>query len=203
MTARDSVDGRSSRPLTAGSAMCADIATRAPAATAARNGTSSRASRLAREEPTVAMPWCGSSAASPAPGKCLIAAATPADWRPRTIARPVPRDQRRIVAERADPERRIGRVRGDVEHRRVDHVDTHRPRLGADRPADALRERHVIDRAERHVAGEWRRPIAQGDELPTFLVGRDEERRGPVGGATAGRQRARPVRCTASVSSRT
>ena len=52
MTARDSVDGRSSRPLTAGSAMCADIATRAPAATAARNGTNSRASRLAREEPT-------------------------------------------------------------------------------------------------------------------------------------------------------
>ena len=56
MTARDSVDGRSSRPVTAGNATCADIAKRAPAANAARNGTNSRVSRIAREAPTVASP---------------------------------------------------------------------------------------------------------------------------------------------------
>ncbi len=88
----------------------------------------------------------------------------------------VPSNDRRVVAERPDAERRIGRVRRDVEHRRVDDVDAHRPRLETDRPPDPLGQLDVVDGAERHVAGERRRAVAERDELPALLVRGDEQR---------------------------
>jgi hypothetical protein len=56
MTARDSVAGRSSRPVTAGRAMCPDIASLAPAANAARNGANSRPSSTSRAASVTASP---------------------------------------------------------------------------------------------------------------------------------------------------
>jgi hypothetical protein len=88
MTARERVAGRSSRPLTAGTAPCPDIASRAPAAKALRNGTNSRASSTSRAASTTASPWWVSVETCPFPGTCLTVAATPAACSPRTIAAP-------------------------------------------------------------------------------------------------------------------
>ncbi len=41
-----------------------------------------------------------------------------------------------------------------------------------------LGEVGVARSTQRHVAREWRRVFAQGEELPAFLVGRDQQRRG-------------------------
>ena len=57
ITVRDRVAGREASPVTAGSARCADITTSAPASIAARNGTSSARSSLARSWATTASSW--------------------------------------------------------------------------------------------------------------------------------------------------
>ena len=80
---------------------------------------------------------------------------------------------------------------------RVGEAHAHRPQLGADRPTDPPGEVRVADRAERHVAGERRRAIAEGHELAALLVGRDEERWRRAG------SRRRDAAWRASVSSRT
>ena len=72
--------------MTAGSARCADITTSAPASIAARNGTSSARSSLARSWATTASSWCVSRSEPPRPGKCLPPAAIPEPRMPRTIA---------------------------------------------------------------------------------------------------------------------
>ncbi len=126
-------------------------------------------------------------------------AATPADWRPRIIAAPCRADRGRVVAERADPHRRVARLRRQVEDRGVDDVDAQRPRLAPDRGADPFGQPVVIDRPERHVSGELGRLGAECVELAAFLVGGDEE--GAVG--AAGAVEPPPARCTASVNSRT
>ncbi len=163
ITARDSVPGRSSRPVTAGSAMCPDIASRAPAA---KRGTERHELAVVqhgtRAAETTARPWCVSLEMCPIPGACLTVAATPAAWRPRTIAAPCAPDCLRRVAERPDPERRVGGVRGEIQDRRVDHVDAHRSGLGTDRVPDPLRERRIVDRAQGHVPGERRRARHRG-----------------------------------------
>ena len=89
-----------------------------------------------------------------------------------------PSDGLGVVAEAADPERRIGRVVGDVAHRRVVHVDAEGPHLACRRAGDALGQRVVAGRAERHRARERRRPIAQADQLAALLVGGDQQRWG-------------------------
>ena len=104
-TARDRVAGRVGSPVSPGTAMCEDMTVRAPAAIAARNGTSSCVSMSWRLPWTTPRPWWVSSAAAPSPGKCLIDAATPADWSPRTIAAPC-----RATAAGSLPNERIPRA---------------------------------------------------------------------------------------------
>ena len=129
----------------------------------------------------------------------LQPAATPADWSPRTIAATSSPDRRRVVAERADPDRRVRRVRREVADRRVGDVHAHRPQLQADRPPDPLGEVRVAGRAERHVAGERRRAVAEGHG-----AGRPpgRRRRAAVAAAAVARPAA-DAAWIASVSSRT
>ena len=56
----------------------------APAAIAARNGTSSRRSSVARSAETSTVVWCVSSVVAPCPGKCFGDVATPAPSDPVT-----------------------------------------------------------------------------------------------------------------------
>ena len=73
---------------------------------------------------------------------------------------PVPRHEPGIVTERARPERGVRRLAREVEDRRIDHVDAHRPRLAPDRRADRLGQRDIVDGAERHDQfGRRARPI--------------------------------------------
>ena len=118
--------------------------------------------------------------------------------------RPMTADRPRVVAERADPERRVLPLGSEIDGRGVDDVDTHRPSLAPDRRTDPLGQGFVVDRTERHVAGELGRLGTKGVELATLLVGRDEEGRGS-GGRDRGRAVTPPpaARCRASVSSRT
>ena len=83
-TAADRLVGRSSS--WPGSAKWPVMTIRAPASSAARNGTSSRSASSAFVRGTSGSSWCGSAAVSPAPGKCLAVAATPSSCRPRTVA---------------------------------------------------------------------------------------------------------------------
>ena len=82
MIAGTSVAGRASMP---GTRTCALITEAAPAATAARNGTSHG---LVAGSPrsTSGRSWWLSTPVSPWPGKCLAQARTPADWSPATQA---------------------------------------------------------------------------------------------------------------------
>ncbi len=88
-----------------------------------------------------------------------------------------PPDGLRIVAEAADPERRIGRIVGHVAHRRVVHVDAEGTQLARRRAGDALGQLFVAGRAESHRARELRRPVAQADQLAALLVGGNQQRR--------------------------
>ena len=209
MTARDSVPGRSSRPVTAGSAMCPDIASRAPAANAARNGTNSRASSTSRAASTTASPWCVSLEMCPIPGACLTVAATPAACSPRTIAAPC-----RPTAAGESPNDRIpsAGLAGFVARSRtgrVDDVHAHRPRLGADRatrPARSSPTSSTAPRAmlpakavepsprARNCPPSWSAATSIGEE-PTAPDPRDRSRRARRGGSPrplAGRRRSAP-----------
>ncbi len=179
MTARDRVAGRSERPVTAGNVTCADIASRAPAANAGaeRHELAGIKDRARGEHGRdVVMRVTGRL---PRAREMLDRRRHPGRLEAADHRRTVASDARRVVPERPDPEGGVQRVRGHVEHRRVDDVHAHRARLGADRPPDTLRQRLVIDRAQRHVAGELGRCVAEGDELAALLVGRDEERTRP------------------------
>ena len=112
------------------------------------------------------------------PGEVLARRGDTGRVEPANERRPETPDLDRIVAERADADGRVRRVGRDVEDRRVGEAHAHRPQLGADRPTDTPSEIRVPDRAEGHVAGERRRAVAEGHELATLLVGRDEERWG-------------------------
>ena len=111
--------------------------------------------------------------------------------------RPVPRDERRVVAERPDPERRVRRVRRDVEHRGVDDVDAHRPRLGPDRTPDSLGQalRHRRRRAPccRRTASSRPRDAMN---CPPSWSAADEERRGRDAGRPANRHAPPPARAS-------
>ena len=89
--------------------------------------------------------------------------------------RPMTADRSRIVAERADAERRVVRLGGEIDGRGIDDVDAQRAGLAPDRRPDPLGQRFVVDRAERHVAGELGRLGTEGVELAALLVGGDEE----------------------------
>jgi hypothetical protein len=92
--------------------------------------------------------------------------------------RPVPGHDCRVIGERPDAERRVQRIGCHVQDRRVDDVDAHRPRFESYRAPDPLGQVDIIDRPERHVPGERRRPVTEGDELAALLVGGDQERAG-------------------------
>jgi hypothetical protein len=64
--------------------MCALMTARVPAAIAARNGCSSRSSRVLASRSMCGIAWWESTLVSPWPGKCLVQAATPVDCRPST-----------------------------------------------------------------------------------------------------------------------
>ena len=174
ITAGDSVEGNAGSPDSAGTATWADIAILAPASIAARNGTNAPASRSSREDRTTPGPWWLSATTSPRPGKCLIEAATPAPCTPRTKAAPSRPTSAGSAPNERIPRLTFSRLRREVEHRGVDHVDAHRPGLDADRRADALRKVLVADGAERHVPGEGRGVIAKTDELAGLLVRADQ-----------------------------
>ena len=108
ITARDSVAGSVGSPVSAGTATWADIASLAPAAIAARNGTNSLASSVSRSPRTTASPWWRVLVDGLAQTREVLdrgghaGRLQPADHR-----RAEPPDLRRVVAERADPERRV------------------------------------------------------------------------------------------------
>ena len=136
------------------------------------------------------------------PREVLDRGGHPGRLEPADHRRAQPPDLGRVVAERADPHRRVAGLAGQVEDRGVDHVDAHRPRLAPDRPADPLDEVLVADRAERHVAGERGGRLAERHQLAGLLVGGDEQRAGhgratrrrvPDSAATRGPDLARPL----------
>ena len=89
-------------------------------------------------------------------------------------------DPRRLVAERPDPDRGVPRVRGQVADRGVVDRHAHRTKFQAGRPGDPLGQRRIAGCAERHVASERRDAVAEGIQLPAFLVRRDQQRRDPL-----------------------
>ena len=186
ITSRESVEGSTRLPVSAGTAKWPDITSRTPASVAARNGTSSTASSSSRVRRTTSRAWCVSTLPSPLPGKCLPVPATPADWRPLSHAGREPRDLGRIVAERPDAQGGVRRIGRDIEHRGVIHVHADRPQLEPDGPADPLREVRVARRPDRHRAGKpgpvVRGPRArpEGQQLAALLIGRDEDREAVV-----------------------
>ena len=138
------------------------------------------------------------AAASPRPGKCLTAAATPADRRPRINAAP-----RTPTAAGSSPNERIpsaalSRVGRQVHDRRVDDVDAHRPGLGADRAPDPLGQRRIADGPEGHVARE-----RASSHRPAPGAGRPPGPRRPGAAPADLHGRAAPAAWNASVSSRT
>ncbi len=139
ITARDRVAGRVASPVRAGTAMWADMASRAPAAMAARNGTSVVASSVARSASTDPEPVVGVLANRAEPRKVLDRGRHARTLEPADHGRAQARNGSRIVAERANPERRIGRFGREVQDRRVDDVDAHRSRLTADRRSPPAR----------------------------------------------------------------
>ena len=97
-----------------------------------------------------------------------------------------------IVAEAAYAERRVGRLRGHVTHRRVVDVDAQRPQLAPGRAGHSLGQLLVAGRAQRHGAAKLRRLRAQPDELAALLVGGDEQRRRAGGPRCLDGRRERP-----------
>ena len=148
----------------------------APAAIAARNGANSllsRSSALPEHDTERVVGVLGKRAQT---REVLRRGGHPGRLEAADHRRPVTADRPRIVAERADPERRVVRLGGEIDGRRVDDVDAHRAGLAPDGRPDPLGQRFVVDRAERHIAGELGRLGTQGVELASLLVGRDEER---------------------------
>ena len=92
------------------------------------------------------------------------------------------RGQGWVVAEGPRADGRVAWFGSQVEHWAVVDVDAQRGQFAADGLADAPGQGRVAGRAQGHVAGERRGPLAQGGQLPTLLVGGDEQRR-PPGGA--------------------
>ena len=121
--------------------------------------------------------WWLSRSASPRPGKCLTAAATPADRRPARSSPPrrtrPPPGRRRTRGSRGagSPGWTRGRTTG-----RVDDVDAHRQRARSRSPARRARPGRVAGRAERHAPRERGGPVAERDELAALLVRRDQQR---------------------------
>ena len=105
----------------------------------------------------------------------------PGRLQPADHRRAEPPDLRRVVAERADPHRRVAGLARQIEDRGIDHVDAHRAGLAPDRASDPLDQVLVADRAERHVPGERCGRLAERHELAGLLVGRDEQRSGGQG----------------------
>ena len=146
-----------------------------PASMTARNGTSSLARTTSSGCATTGRSRCESTAVSPWPGKCLAHAATPAARKPADEGHAVARHQRRVGAERADPDDRVGRVAVDVHARRQVERDAG---LGHHRPDGASNRRghrDVVDLSERGVAREAapRRHLQPGDVAALLVGGHD------------------------------
>ena len=86
-----------------------------------------------------------------------------------------PSDGLGIVAEAADPERRIGRIVGHVAHRRVVHVDAEGTQLARRRAGDALGQR--LRRRSRRAPS---RPRTASSRRPGRPAGRPPGRRRPA-----------------------
>ena len=116
-------------------------------------------------------------------------AATPADWRPRTVAA-----TSSPTATGSSPNERIpiAGLRGFVARSQTGAYATLTPIARHSRPIgarDALGQVRVAGRAEGHVAGERRRSVAEAEQLAGLLVGGDEDReRGTRGRCLDGRR---------------
>ena len=139
ITVRDSVAGRSGRRSVPaprrGPTSRAGRRPRSPPGTGRARAPRGRRRSRARHRARGACP----GPAAPSPGKCLTVAATPADWRPRTIAAPCRPTAAGSSPNERMPERRVARFGREVEDRGVDDVDAHRPRLAPDRRARPAR----------------------------------------------------------------
>ena len=168
---------------------------RAPAANAARNGTSSTRAAAPRASPsTTGSPRCESTSVAPWPGKCFTHAATPPAWRPVTNAATWRATSAGSLAERADADDGVERVRVDVGDRGEVVGD---PRRRASSPPSAAATDSVSAESSTSPSAS-----APGTELPArrlepgdvaaLLVDRDD-RRGRRRGSTRSAAQLLPV----------
>ena len=148
----------------------------APAANAARNGTSSRRLERGAVDVRIGPQQMRVLRGVPVTGEVLrrrrdahtLAAADP---RGREFGNAL-----RVVAERARADHRIARIGVHVADRRVVHRDAVGAQALTDRARRALRVRGIAGRADRHRARE-RRAIADADDGAALLVDGDGHRR--------------------------
>ena len=157
------------RPLSAGADAWPVIASRAPAAMAARKGQA-RASRTVRGwrghgESVMGVHGALAHAREVLDGRRDAGRLQAADERRRQLA-----DGRRVITEQADSQRRVLRAGRQVTGRRVIDVDTHGVHLDTHRARHALGKGRVSGGTMRHGAGEGCRSVAQAVQLATFLV---------------------------------
>ena len=198
ITARDSVAGREASPVTAGSARCADITTSAPGL-----DRGPERDQLGAVEPR---PVVGDHRqlvvavevrARRGPGSACRRPRSPSRAgrarSPRTAGR---RRRARSPNERI-PRCGLAGLSARSQTGAYETFAAHRQQLEPGRPPDPLGQVLVARRAQRHVAGERRRAVAERVQLAALLVGGDQQ------GRRARVERRRRRAAPAAVSART
>ena len=126
---------------------------------------------------------------SPWPGKCFAHAATPWRWVPVTNAATWRATSSGSDAEAAHADDGVARVRVRVRDGREVQVHAGARQLAGDRARDLLRQRDVVDGAEREVAGVRAAVLRlEPRHVAALLVDRDQELR-PLGAESRGQRR--------------
>ena len=114
-------------------------------------------------------------------GKVLRARGDALALGPGDERRDVTRDELGVGAEAADADHGVARVRVHVRDRREVQVHAGARQLAGDRARDLLRQRHVVDGAEREVAGVRAAVLRlEPRHVAALLVDRDQQL-GPLG----------------------